>query len=149
VFIRFFQKRVRAFMDMNNVIVARRPVPPFLILAARRPSSGLFLPRPDKVGLAMQAVASLAIAVVLVKLARTVHADPRPFVVDRSIRPSFAHRADNGFPSDHTASAATAAFLVITYRRGLGAVLLAASIMVGRPGWSRTCTMDRTLSPGC
>jgi membrane-associated phospholipid phosphatase len=150
VFIRFSQKRVRAFMDMNSVIVARRPVPPFfLILAARRSSSGLFLPRPDKVGLATQAVASLAIAVVLVKLARTFHADPRPLAVDPSIRALFAHPADNGFPSEHTALAATVAVLVITYRRGLGAVLLATSIMVGRPGWPRTCTTGRTLSPGC
>ena len=79
----------------------------------------------------MQAVASLAIAVVLVKLARTVHADPRPLDVDPSIRAWFAHHDDNGFPSAHTALAATVAVLVITYRWGLGPVLLAASIMVG------------------
>ena len=91
----------------------------------------------------------MAIAVVLVKLARTVHADPRPLAVDPSIRALFAHPADNGFPSEHTALAATVAVLVITYRRGLGAVLLATSIMAGWPGWSRTCTTDRTLSPGC
>ena len=135
-------------MDMNSVIVAVAQYLILLILAAAA-VIWIFLPRPDKVGLAMQAVVSLAIAVVVVKLAGAVHADPRPFVVDPSIRPLFAHPADNGFPSDHTALAATVAFLVMTYRRGLGAVLLAASIMVGRPGWSRTCTMDRTLSPGC
>ena len=135
-------------MDMNSVIVAVARYLIFLILAAAA-VIWIFLPRPDRVGLAMQAVVSLAIAVVLVKLAGAVHADPRPFVVDPSIGPLFAHPADNGFASDHTALAATVAFLVMTYRRGLGAVLLAASIMVGRPGWSRTCTMDRTLSPGC
>lgn len=96
----------------------------------------------------MHAVMSLAIAVVLIKLAGAVHADPRSFV-DPSIRALFAHPADNGFPSEHTALAATVAVLVITYRRGLGAVLLATSIMVGRPGWPRTCTTGRALSPGC
>lgn len=79
----------------------------------------------------MHAVMSLAIAVVLIKLARAVHADPRSLVVDPSIRALFAHPADNGFPSDQTALAATVALLVITYRRGFGAALLAASIMVG------------------
>jgi undecaprenyl-diphosphatase len=79
----------------------------------------------------MQAVVSLAITVVLVKLAGAVHADPRPFVVDPSIKPLFAHPADNGFPSDHTALAATVALLVMTYRKGLGVVLLVASIMLG------------------
>jgi membrane-associated phospholipid phosphatase len=130
VFIRFSQKRVRAFMDMNSVIVAVARYLIFLILAAAA-VIWIFLPRPDRVGLAMQAVVSLAIAVVLVKLAGAVQADPRPLVVDPSIRALFAHPAGNGFPSDHTALAATVAFLVMTYCRGLGAVLLAASIMVG------------------
>jgi hypothetical protein len=50
----------------------------------------ILLPRPDKVGLAMQGVVSLAIAVVLVKLAGAVVADP-------SIKALFAHPAGNGF----------------------------------------------------
>ncbi|HEY5249279.1 MAG TPA: phosphatase PAP2 family protein, partial [Dermatophilaceae bacterium] len=128
--IRFSQKRVAAFMVMNSLIVAVAQYFLFLILAAAA-VIWLFLPRPDKVGLAIQAVVSLAIAVVLVKLAGAVHFDPRPFVVDPSIKPLFAHPADNGFPSDHTAVAATVALLVMTYRKGLGAVLLAASIIVG------------------
>ena len=79
----------------------------------------------------MQAIVSLVIVVVLIKLAAAVHADPRPFVVDPSIKPLFVHPGDNGFPSDHTALGATVALLVMTYRRSLGAVLLAASILVG------------------
>ena len=102
VSIRFSQKRVPAFMDMNSLIVAVAQYLPFLILAAAA-VIWLLLPRPDKVGLAMQAVVSLAIAVVLVKLAGAVHADPRPFVVDPSIKPLFPHPGDNRFPSDHTA----------------------------------------------
>ena len=91
----------------------------------------IFLPRQDKVGLAVQGIVSLVSAVVLIKLTAAIHMDPRPFVVDASIKPLFAHPADNGFPSDHTVVAATVAFLVMTYRRTLGAVLLAGSILVG------------------
>jgi membrane-associated phospholipid phosphatase len=91
----------------------------------------LFLPRRDKVGMAVQAIVALLIAVVLIQLAAAAHTDPRPFVLNPSIRPLFAHPADNGFPSDHTTLAATVALLVMTYRRWLGAVLLAASVLVG------------------
>jgi membrane-associated phospholipid phosphatase len=130
MFIRFSQKHVSAFVLMSSLVAAVAQYLLFLILVAAA-VFWLFLPRPDKVGLAMQAVVSLAIAVVLVKLAGAVHADPRPFVVNPSIKPWFAHPADNGFPSDHTALAATVALLVMTYRKGLGAVLLAASILLG------------------
>jgi PAP2 superfamily len=91
----------------------------------------LALPRRDKFGLAVQAIVALVIAVVLIQLAAVTHADPRPFVVDPSIRPLFPHLADNGFPSDHTTLAATVAFLVMIYRWWLGAVLLDASALVG------------------
>jgi membrane-associated phospholipid phosphatase len=102
----------------------------FLILAAAA-VIWLYLPWPDKVGLAAQAIVSLVIVAVLIKLAAAIHTDPRPFVVDPSIKPLFAHGADNGFPSDHTAVAATVALLVMMYRRWLGAALLAASILLG------------------
>jgi membrane-associated phospholipid phosphatase len=63
--------------------------------------------------------------------AAAIYTDPRPFVVDLSIKPLFAHPADNGFPSDHTALAATVALVVMMYRRWLGAALLAAGIVLG------------------
>jgi undecaprenyl-diphosphatase len=101
----------------------------FILLAAF--AIWLFLPLPDKVGLTVQAVVALVIAVVLIKAAAAIHTDPRPFVVDPSVKPLFAHSADNGFPSDHTALAAAVALLVMIYRRWLGAALLAASIVLG------------------
>ncbi|MHB8187792.1 MAG: phosphatase PAP2 family protein [Dermatophilaceae bacterium] len=115
-------------MDSLIVDVAQYLI--FLILVAAG-VAWLFLPRHDKVGLAVQGVVALAIALVLIRLAAAIHTDPRPFVVDPSIKPLFAHAADNGFPSDHTAVGVTVALLVMTYRRMLGAVLLAASILVG------------------
>lgn len=115
---------------MNGLIVAVAQYLPFLIVVVAG-IIWLVLPRRDKFGLAVQAVVALVIAVVLIQLAAATHADPRPFVVDPSIRPLFAHPADNGFPSDHTTLAATVALLVMTHRRWLGAVLLVASVLVG------------------
>ena len=90
----------------------------------------LLLPRRDKVSLAVQAIVSLVVMVVLIKLAAAIHTDPRPFVVDPSIKPLFPHPGDNGLPSDHTALGVTVALLVMIYRRWLGAVLLAAAIVL-------------------
>ena len=115
-------------MDGLTVVVAQYLV---FIIPVAAAFIWLFLPRQDRAGLAVQAVVSLVIAAVLIKLAAAIHTDPRPFVVDPSIRPLFAHSADNGFPSDHTTLAATVAFAVMIYRRWLGALLLVASISVG------------------
>jgi undecaprenyl-diphosphatase len=115
---------------MDSLVVAVAQYLIFLILVVAG-ATWLFLSRHDKVALAVQGVVSLVIAAVLIQLAAGIHADPRPFVVDPSIKPLFAHAADNGFPSDHTAVGATVALLVMGYRRMLGAVLLAASILVG------------------
>jgi membrane-associated phospholipid phosphatase len=115
---------------MDSLVVALAQYLVFLILVVAG-VIWLFLPRNDKVALAVQGVVALVIALVLIQLAAAIHTDPRPFVVDPSIKPLFAHAADNGFPSDHTAVGATVALLVMGYRRMLGALLLAASIVVG------------------
>ena len=115
---------------MDALIVAVSQYLLYFILAAAA-VAWLYLPRPDKVGMAAQAIVAVVIMVVLIKFAAAIYTDPRPFVVDPSIKPLFAHPADNGFPSDHTALAATVALLVMMYRRWLGALLLAASIVVG------------------
>ena len=67
---------------------------------------------------------------------------PPTLVIDPLIKPLFAHAADNGFPSDH-AVAAMVAPLVMTYRKMLGAVLLAASILV------QLVRTGRALGLGC
>jgi len=115
---------------MDSLIVGVAQYLLFAILVAAA-VIWLSLPRPDKVGLAVQAIVSVVVAIVLIKSTAAIHADPRPFVVDPSIKPLFAHSGDNGFPSDHTTLATTVALLVMSYRRSLGALLLAASILVG------------------
>ena len=126
----FTHKRVAGLIIMDTLIVDVAQYLPFLV-AVVAGIIWLFLPRRDKVGLAVPAIVALVIAVVLIQLAAGAHADPRPFVLNPSIRPLFAHPPDNGFPSDHTTLAATVALLVMTYRKWLGAVLLAASVPVG------------------
>jgi undecaprenyl-diphosphatase len=90
-----------------------------------------WLPRERKARFAVLTILSGVAAVVLVTAAGALHADPRPFVVDPSRPPLFAHDPDNGFPSDHTAYSATAALLVTTVRRRLGLLLLLTSILGG------------------
>jgi len=121
---------VKLLIIMDSLIVAVAQYFPFVVPVVAG-MIWLFLPHQDKLGLAVQAIMALVLAVVLVSLVAAIHTGPRPFVVNPSIRPLFAHPSNNGFPSDHTTLAATVAFLVMTYRRWLRAMLLAASILVG------------------
>lgn len=89
------------------------------------------MPRPEKVAVAVEMVVGLVAVAVLVKVAGAVHTDPRPFVADPSVQPWFAHPADNGFPSDHTAVGAVTAFVVLRHRRAAGVVLLVLAVLVG------------------
>jgi undecaprenyl-diphosphatase len=73
---------------------------------------------------------SAVITIIIVKLATTVHQDPRPFVRD-GVKPFFISSQDNGFPSDHTAFSALTAFVVYVYSRKLGLVLIALSLLIG------------------
>lgn len=115
---------------MESLIVAVAQYLLFVIFLAAA-VVWLVLSRQDKVGLAVQGIVSLVVAIVLIKLAAASYVDPRPFVANPLVKPLFAHPADNGFPSDHTAMGATVALLVMMYRRWLGVGLLAASLLVG------------------
>ncbi|MEO8555751.1 MAG: phosphatase PAP2 family protein [Actinomycetota bacterium] len=115
-------------MESLIVAVAQYLIFPILLGAA---VIWLLLSRQDKVGLAVQGIVALFVAFVLIKLAAASYVDPRPFVVNPLVKPLFAHPADNGFPSDHTAVASTVALLVMMYRRWLGVALLAGSLLVG------------------
>jgi undecaprenyl-diphosphatase len=90
----------------------------------------LLVPRPEKVTMAVEMMVGLVAVAILVKLAGAVHTDPRPFVQDRTIHPWFAHPADNGFPSDHTAVGAMASVVVLRHRRTAGLVMLAITMLI-------------------
>jgi membrane-associated phospholipid phosphatase len=90
----------------------------------------LTLDRGGKLLLAAQAVVGLALVGLGIWLAGTLHADPRPFVHDPGSRPLFAHPADNGFPSDHSAAAGLLTALVFRYRRWVGVLVAAGAVLV-------------------
>jgi membrane-associated phospholipid phosphatase len=115
---------------MKSFVVLLAQVLPFLVPAAAA-VVWLTLPRTTKVALGVQAVVSLIVVLALIQLAAAAHTDPRPFVVDPTLTPFFAHPPDNGFPSDHTALAATVSLLVMRHRKRVGLVLLVASVIAG------------------
>jgi undecaprenyl-diphosphatase len=93
----------------------------------------LLLDRPGKVRLAVGAVAGLALVGIGIWVAAHLHSDPRPFVTDGT--PAlFAHPADNGFPSDHSAAAGLLATVVARHRRVLGALMAVGAVVVA---WAR------------
>ena len=115
-------------LDMLIVLTAQ--VLPLLV-AAVAAVVWFTLPSRQKRPTAVLAVTAVVIAFALAWTAGKVHVDPRPFVVDPTRPPLFPHPADNGFPSDHTYLAATAALVVATRRRWTGSVLLALAVVGG------------------
>ncbi len=115
---------------MKTLVVLLAQVLPLLVPAAAA-VVWLTLTRTSKVALGVQAVIALVVALALIQVASALHTDPRPFDVDPTLTPFFPHPADNGFPSDHTALAATVALLVLMYRKRVGLVLLTASVIGG------------------
>jgi membrane-associated phospholipid phosphatase len=115
---------------MNALIVAVAQYLPYVLVAITA-VVWLRLPRPDKVAMAIQGVLALALVGLFILIGSALHTDPRPFVVNPSVRPLFTHPADNGFPSDHTALGMTLAVLVMAYRRGVGIVLAVLALLVG------------------
>jgi undecaprenyl-diphosphatase len=104
------------------------------VLAAVAAVVWLTLGRAGRFTLAVQAIVGLALVGVGIWLAASLHADPRPFVHDPASRPLFAHAADNGFPSDHSAAAGLLTALVFRYRRWLGVLVAAGAVAIA---WAR------------
>ncbi len=90
----------------------------------------ILAPAPARRSMAIVALVSGALALVLTKVAGAMYYDPRPFL-DPHIRPLFDHSPDNGFPSDHTVMATLIGLTVFRRSRPLGLALLALAIVVG------------------
>ena len=88
------------------------------------------LPKEQRVGFVIFSATSAIITAVLVKIATTVHQDPRPFVRDH-VTPYFQSSTDNGFPSDHTVFASLLAFIAFRYRRSWGVALAILAVLIG------------------
>lgn len=90
--------------------------------------------RRGKVDLAIAAVVGLIVVLILIAIAGSLHTDPRPFVVDPSLKPLIPHAPDNGFPSDHASAAGLMALLILLRHRIIGIVFAVAAVVVA---WGR------------
>lgn len=93
-------------------------------------ATGVLLPASDRKTFLLFVIVSAVVTTLLVKLATTLHSDPRPFIRDGA-HPYFVSSTDNGFPSDHTVMAAFCAFVVARYRRRWGLALFALAVLIG------------------
>ena len=90
----------------------------------------VLLPKTSRVRFVLFSAACVGVTLLLVKLATTIHSDPRPFMRD-GVHPYFKSSTDNGFPSDHTVFSALLAFVIMHYRRNVGLGLLAVAVAIG------------------
>lgn len=78
----------------------------------------------------IQAIVVAVVIVLLARLGSWLYYNPRPFVVG-NFAPYFPHPNNNGFPSDHTLFTSYLAFLVLSYNRKLGVLLLIVAAAIG------------------
>jgi undecaprenyl-diphosphatase len=118
---------------VNSLIVFIAQYLLFLLVAI---AAGVWLVqnRRGKARLAAEAVVGLMAVGIGIWLAAHLHTDPRPFVHDPRSAPLFAHPADNGFPSDHSAAAGLLTVLVVRYKRALGASVALGAVAIA---WAR------------
>jgi len=88
------------------------------------------LPKEQKIKMFVFGVITAVVAFALTRLGGAIYFDPRPFV-DSAVTPIYPHAANNGFPSDHTALAFTAAVTVFYMNKKFGLVLLFLASLVG------------------
>lgn len=90
----------------------------------------LTVPRDEKLRVAVFGIVCALVSLALVKLGATFFYDPRPFV-NHAVTPLYPHKADNGFPSDHTVLTAFIALTIYSSSKRLGLFLLALAILIG------------------
>lgn len=90
----------------------------------------LLSPRVHKLQFAAAALAGMALAYALARLAGVFFSHEQPFAAF-GYMPLIAHEVDNSFPSDHAALAGVLAGLVGLYNRGLGLLLWVLAVGVG------------------
>lgn len=84
----------------------------------------------QKVQLALYGIITLITTFILTRIGSALYYDPRPFA-DGTVAALLPHAADNGFPSDHTALAASVAVAVFLMNKKLGTFLMFLAVLVG------------------
>lgn len=90
----------------------------------------LTLGKRQKVQFALYGIITLIVTFILTRIGSAAYFDPRPFA-DGTVTPLLPHAADNGFPSDHTALAASVAVATFLMNKKLGIILGLVAILVG------------------
>ncbi len=90
----------------------------------------LTLPKKQKIQMLVFGVVVAVVAFVLTRVGSTLYYDSRPFV-DMGIDPLVPHDNNNGFPSDHTALAFTAAAALFYMNKKIGSAVLVLALAVG------------------
>lgn len=116
---------------MNNIIIfGAKYLFAVVLVGSALPLT--FLDRRGRISYIVTATISGVLAFGFTKLAGIAYFDPRPFT--HGVHSLIPHEADNGFPSDHTVLAFTAALLTLKTSKPLciGLVLFAAIVGVCR-----------------
>lgn len=90
----------------------------------------LTLPKEQKIKMIIFGAITAIVAFALTRIGGAIYFDPRPFV-NSNVMPIYPHAANNGFPSDHTALAFTAAAAVFYMNKKFGAGLFILAALVG------------------
>lgn len=114
---------------MNNIIIFSAKYVVFIIPLVAF-IYWLTLGKKQKIQLALYGIITLGITFILTRVGSAVYFDPRPFA-DGSVTALLPHAADNGFPSDHTALAASVAVAVFLANKKIGISLAVLAIIVG------------------
>lgn len=80
--------------------------------------------------LLLLAVISLPLTFIIALLAGHIYYDPRPFV-SYHFTPLVAHKANNGFPSDHALLSFVVASLLFVYNKRMGIVVGVIGLLIG------------------
>ncbi len=90
----------------------------------------LRLPKDQKRKVAAFGLIALPAIYVAAKIGSALYFDPRPFVVG-GFSPLIPHKADNGFPSDHTLITAAIASVVYYFNKNVSTAIWWLAVMVG------------------
>lgn len=114
-------------MDFIAIFVAQYLI--FIIIAL---GAAFFLHRPNqtKREIIVFSFVSLPIIFIISRICAAVYFNPRPFV-DNQFLALIPHKANNGFPSDHTLLSSAVAMIVWHFNKKFGWFLMFLALLVG------------------
>lgn len=114
-------------MDFLAIFAAQYLIFIIIILAI-----AFFLHRPkhEKKEIVIFAFITLPIIFIISRICASLYFNPRPFVENQFLA-LIPHKANNGFPSDHTLLSSAAAMIIWHFNKKIGWFLLLLAVIVG------------------